>query len=391
MKQFGVVLAVASALVMAGVSQEGSVTTDVAVSVEVETYFSEWEGTVTLRAGEATAELSIMGLWTLMLHPSSEGQARVSLSELLVYVPEFAVGGMSGSGFFITESRVGSFDGTVDLATSACRLRGSVSLAGLVRGLNAMAFEASGNLRTGALSVKGTGATGTDATGVIAGQAETFGEISDRSAEAKTWRHYALSELLKAGAAKATCCGCEYVVITTGGKSVTKVESSSKKVRATKGDYTTHEKAVVLIRCECCDIAGDTEESTVTITWKDSANEEHKDTITVVCKKPTTYTYTDLLNRPGPLSLDCKAGECILVTFEVKDKAFKQTVKSVVVKGGDGAVTATKGPLCCKQTNSVLIRCACITADCTAKVVITYFDKFRAMDQEAEITVNCKK
>jgi hypothetical protein len=371
-------------LVQVGPGQEGSPTAGVAVLGQVETYFSEWEGTVTLKAGEAVTQLFVTGLWTLALTLTGDEQARLALSELLVYVPEFTVGETRGNGFFITEAQVAGFDGTVDLATGACQFACLVRLGGLVQGLDSMAVQGSGNLRAGSLSVKGT-TTALPGTTALAGT--PLEGAAELKKQAKTWKHYALSDLTKAGAAKATCCGCENLVITTGGKEIVKVKSSSKKVQASKSGWST-EEADVVVRCRCCDITDETEESTITITWTDKAGNQHNDTVTVVCKKPEVYEYAKLPWFAGaPLSLPCKAGECMLVTFD----AGSQTVKSVSVAGSCTSVRAEKGSLCCKQTNSVLIQCACSTADCTADVVVKYYDKKAKKDVEGTIPVICTK
>jgi len=383
-KQLGLVAAVAVALAMAGGSQEPLTTTDIAVSVEGEIYFAEWQGTVALSAGDAQTELPITGLWTLLLQPSNEGQARVSLNELLVFVPEFSVSGMSGSGFFVTESRVTSFQGSVDLATKAFQLRGSVNLTGLVRGLDSMAVEVSGSFRTGTFSFKGAG-TAAAGTAVIAGNGVVA--VGDMKEQAKTWKHYALSDLVNPDAAKATCCGCETLVITTGGKRIKKVSSTSKQLVVSRGDYTTGEKAVVLVYCKCCDIEGETAESLITVNWEDKAGKGWISTPTVVCKKPQTYQYERI---PAPFGakapLDCKAGECLLVTFD----SDLMLVRSVSMKKTGSAVSAAKGSVCCKQTNSVFIQCACSAAACDATVVVKVYDKKKKAEVELEIPVSCK-
>jgi|GEM_PF-3351547 len=385
LKYVVVVLVATAALVTVGLSQvELGPTTSLTASVMGPDIYSQvCEGTLALKAGEATAEVSVLWDWTIMLYPNGEGRARASLSELGAYVPEFAVGEVRSEGFFVSEANVTDFEGAVDLGTGVCSFNVSVSLRGLVEGLDSIVFEISGNLLTGTLNLRGAGA------GPVALDVSGSASVAKVRREAKTWKHYSLSDLLKEEASPATCCGCEKIVITTGGKRIIKIESSSKKLKAGKGDWTTGEQAVVLVRCNCC---GAGEKSTVTITWEDKDGKTHKDTVTVECKKPTTYRYDSLKFIPLPKGqgklayVDCKAGECLIVALD--DNA---RIKSVKVTSCGTSIRAEKASTCCKKPNAVLIHCNCSGEDCTANVVIKYYDKETKKSKEVTLEVRCKK
>jgi hypothetical protein len=371
-----------------GGAQEGPATPTAATSRidEWEAYFSEWTGTLEFEIGGRRGQVTVEGMWAFLFQPQGE-RAAMSLDELVVDVPALPLAtaadvASENEGFFVTTEHVVEFSGQVDLATGGCSLRGTIALAGLAPGLpyDGVTFVGSGNFNTGEFEFSGSILAG--------GSKKEDNYVLKMKRLAKQWRRYSLPELLKQEDPTITCCGCENFIITTGGKKVSKVTSSAKKViyASAAKRWMTNEDATIWGRCRCCDAAKDGT-ATLTITWTDSDGKKRTDKLKVVCKKPKVVTFNQLLAQPDAMSVACKPGECVLITFDPQDVVVKE---AEVTKGKTCARVETK-PKCCKTKNSVVVYCTC-TADKPgdATIVVKYYLKRIKTTSEATITVKCK-